>query len=59
MTRQRMGLKDLSASHPEKLQTLSDLLDGWEAEMSKTAAPFPQRETQSEKAPPGEKTKRK
>ncbi len=51
--------KDLSASHPEKLQTLSDLLDGWEAEMSKTAAPFPQRETQSEKAPAREKKKRK
>jgi arylsulfatase A-like enzyme len=25
--------KNLAASHPEKLQTLSDLLDGWEAEM--------------------------
>ena len=35
--------RNLAASHPEKLQTLSDLLDGWEAEMSKTAAPFPQR----------------
>jgi arylsulfatase A-like enzyme len=32
--------KNLAASHPEKLQTLSDLLDGWEAEMSKTAIPF-------------------
>ena len=58
MTRQRMALKDLSASHPEKLQTLSDLLDGWEAEMSKTAAPFPQRETQSQKAPASEKKRK-
>ena len=32
--------KNLAASHGEKLQALSDLLDGWEAEMSKTAIPF-------------------
>ena len=32
--------KDLSASVPEKLKALGDLLDEWELEMSKTAAPF-------------------
>jgi arylsulfatase A-like enzyme len=32
--------KNLTASHPEKLEALSDLLDQWELEMSKTAAPF-------------------
>ncbi len=32
--------KNLAASHPEKLQALSDLLDQWEMEMSKTAIPF-------------------
>ena len=31
--------ENLTASHPEKLQALSDLLDQWESEMSKTAAP--------------------
>ncbi len=32
--------KNVKGSHPEKLQALSDLLDQWEAEMSKTAIPF-------------------
>jgi arylsulfatase A-like enzyme len=32
--------KNLTASHPEKQQALSDLLDQWETEMSKTAIPF-------------------
>ena len=32
--------KNLAATHGEKLQAMSDLLDGWEAEMSKTAIPF-------------------
>jgi arylsulfatase A-like enzyme len=32
--------KNLAASHPEKLQALSDLLDQWGLEMSKTAIPF-------------------
>jgi len=31
---------DLSASQKDKLQALSDQLDGWESEMSKTAIPF-------------------
>jgi arylsulfatase A-like enzyme len=32
--------KNLSASSPEKLKALGNLLDEWELEMSKTAAPF-------------------
>ncbi|MDP6359048.1 MAG: sulfatase-like hydrolase/transferase [Planctomycetota bacterium] len=32
--------KNLSATSPEKMKTLSDLLEQWEAEMSKTALPF-------------------
>lgn len=32
--------KNLTTSHGEKLQALSDLLDQWESEMSTTAAPF-------------------
>ena len=32
--------KDLAESHSEKLQSMSDLLDEWESEMSKTAIPF-------------------
>ncbi|MEK6233945.1 MAG: sulfatase-like hydrolase/transferase, partial [Planctomycetales bacterium] len=32
--------KDLSASSPEKRKAMSDLLDQWESEMSKTALPF-------------------
>ena len=30
---------NLTASNPEMLKAMSDLLDGWEAEMSKTAIP--------------------
>jgi len=33
--------KNLAASNREKMKTLSNLLDQWESEMSKTAAPFP------------------
>ena len=32
--------KNLAASKPEKMKFLSDLLDQWESEMSKTAIPF-------------------
>jgi arylsulfatase A-like enzyme len=31
---------DLATTNPEKLEALSDLLDQWESEMSKTAIPF-------------------
>ena len=33
--------KNIAASNPEKTKALSDLLEQWESEMSKTAAPFP------------------
>jgi arylsulfatase A-like enzyme len=33
--------KNLAATNPEKTKALSGLLDQWEAEMRKTAAPFP------------------
>lgn len=32
---------DLAASHPEKLQAMSDLLEEWEAETAETAEPLP------------------
>jgi arylsulfatase A len=32
--------KNLAASNPKKMKSLSDLLEQWESEMSKTAAPF-------------------
>ena len=31
---------DLSASNPEKLKAMNDLLEEWEAEISRTAIPF-------------------
>ncbi len=43
---------NLTSSHPEKIKELIDLLEQWELEMSKTAAPFP---TQS---PPTRQPKR-
>jgi len=47
--------KNLAVSDPEKLKALSDLLDQWELEMSKTAAPFPS----SKATPTQRKRKRK
>lgn len=31
---------NLAASNPEKMKAMSDLIDQWESEMSKTAIPF-------------------
>jgi hypothetical protein len=31
---------DLSASNPEKMKAMSELLEQWEEEMSETAIPF-------------------
>jgi len=43
---------NLAETNPEKLKALCNLLEQWEAEMAKTAKPFPQRETQSKRAKP-------
>ncbi len=45
--------KNLAGSHPEKVKAMSKLLDQWEAEMNKTAAPFPLSEKHSDKHPKG------
>jgi len=41
---------DLAASHPEKLQAMSDLLEEWEAEMAETAEPLPKVERKKHRA---------
>ena len=47
--------KNLAESHGEKLQSLSDLLEGWESEMRRTAAPFPSSTSRGKKGTQSEK----
>jgi len=42
---------NLATSHPEKAKAMGKLLDQWETEMSKTAAPFPSPEANPNKRP--------
>jgi len=49
----------LAESNPEKLKALCGLLEKWEADMAKTALPFPTKDTQSKDTPAGERRTRK